>query len=410
MIGIDSDFDTEQHTSAVAQVEPIGHNNDIDPDAVGAGNYSFSTPVSQFVSLDVSGTAILWMTTETNVDNGLDFDVPGGVAGGSKGGSKGGKGHRGLLDSVDVGLSPWGRIQLVQTRVLRLSVTLNSCLGTGITGGNMNLAFNALSLAKTGTVGGAAGAASSTVERGNGTVIMSRTKAADKGKDHEYTAITPQSTNVLATLPGDGSSLLVSAPKGKVCKLVRFGESTGYGALERPYMGDNIPVTVLSQGRRRVDDDSEIDEEKNGGSMHKFTNKRGYVDYYADATSIAVRSHSAGPVRSSGAAGGNDHDADAAESKSEAKDSAKDSDVGDDEDGNMDDNFGEKHKIEDEFADAAFSMKHNKSKVLLGESENVIVSGSAFAYMIDDVHTFHTYMLTYVRTYVHAYLRRIDDR
>lgn len=100
-----------------------------------------------------------------------------------------------------------------------------------------------------------------------------------------------KSSAVLGTIPGDVSTLLVAAPKGKVCKLVRFGTSTVSGALERVYKGDKVELE-LGRGRG-----SRGDSKEGGGadgvSSVSVLGASGHVeekiDFYSNVTCIAVR-------------------------------------------------------------------------------------------------------------------------
>jgi hypothetical protein len=125
-------FDDNQHTSPISQVEPIA--------------MATSAAVSQFASSDLSGKVILWVTTSTSTQTSN---------------TDGGR---------DLGLSPWGRTRLLQSRVLNM--------------GDARFSLGSV-------------------------------------------------TSVLSVIPGDASTLLLSGPKGSLQKLVRFGNDPPSSSLQK---------------------------------------------------------------------------------------------------------------------------------------------------------------------------------
>lgn len=87
LLNANKDIDSDQHTSAIIQIESIGGN-------AAAGITTASAVTSQFASLDRNGTIILWITSIVS---------PSSAAGNS-----------------DHGLSPTSTVSLVQTRVLHI--------------------------------------------------------------------------------------------------------------------------------------------------------------------------------------------------------------------------------------------------------------------------------------------------
>lgn len=156
------------------------------------------------MSLDLCGSVVLWVTAESGGDSSV----------------------------VDLGLSPWSRLALVQMRVLRL--------------GTPNL--------------------SDLVPR-EGSKSSDSSAAPRRG---EGVGQSPVNSSVLSTVPGDMSTFLMSAPKGQVCKLVRFGEnrksglSTSFGRLQT---GDYLEIPLQRSG---------------GGSIEK-------IEYTSTVTCIAAR-------------------------------------------------------------------------------------------------------------------------
>jgi hypothetical protein len=83
-----SDLEGDQHSCPIVQIEAV-----CGPAGSADSSSLASSGVSQFVSLETSGKAIVWAATHTS-------SVP----------LKG--------ENVDFGLSPWGKIKLVRQRVL----------------------------------------------------------------------------------------------------------------------------------------------------------------------------------------------------------------------------------------------------------------------------------------------------
>jgi hypothetical protein len=120
----------DQHVAAILQIESMGSND--------GDNVNTSGIMSQFASLDQSGTIVLWVTAAA----------------------------ANSASSTDYGLSPWGSVCLIQTRVLR---------------------------------------------------------------SHESSLLSAPSTlptlvNYFSTIPGDLSTFLVTIPEGNIKKVTRFGD------------------------------------------------------------------------------------------------------------------------------------------------------------------------------------------
>jgi hypothetical protein len=148
---------------------------------------SSSAYVSQFISMDADGVAVLWMTSDVTSDDA----------------------------SHDLGLAPWSRLKLVQVRVLRCACVVP---------------HNKLNVEPAAVVG-------SGVARG-------RVKSGEPEQTSTFlsSGSTMMSSTVLAAIPGDVSTFLCSAPHGKVCKLVRYG-----GGSANPGAADFISNQFLSR-------------------------------------------------------------------------------------------------------------------------------------------------------------------
>jgi hypothetical protein len=96
-----------QHTSAIAQVEPLG---DV--------NWSAQiSAVSQFASVDADGVVILWVTTNITSSSGADAAVQSTEKG---------------KDEGDLAKSPSAAVSLVQLKVLRLNSPFTTSMSLGL--------------------------------------------------------------------------------------------------------------------------------------------------------------------------------------------------------------------------------------------------------------------------------------
>ena len=127
--------------------------------------------VSQFATLDESGTVILWVTANASA-----------------------RGSDGDPEKSDLGLSPWGRVRLLQSRVLQ------DTLPTRILGGHAPFARSSV-----------------------------RPTRGSDARTHDGPSLSawPTTSAVLCGMPSDPSTLLLSGARGAVKKLVRFGGKAG---------------------------------------------------------------------------------------------------------------------------------------------------------------------------------------
>lgn len=232
-------------------------------EALGMGDYgsTVASAVSQFVSLDVCGVMILWVTSEGAGPDSLTADST----------TSPSQSYQG-----DFGLSPWGRVSLVQTRVLRIDEVTNL---------SSHGAMRSLSSSRHAVAGGTDGPRSPSGPGGAG------------GGGGGFGGGRPsnqhlQSSAVMATIPGDVSSLLAAAPRGKVCRVVRFGASSALGALDRHYAGDKVEVRRSAGGGDSKSSESAASPEET-------------IQFYSNVTCIAVRDSMvpAGGRRSSASSG-----------------------------------------------------------------------------------------------------------
>lgn len=211
-LNLQHELDIDQHSFGIIQVQPLG----------AVSLHSDLLAVSQFVSLDLGGMATLWVTSEGSFNSGL----------------------------TDFGLSPWAKVSLVQTRVLRLD---------------------------SGPPPGLADRTAAAGANRNDRVAPSK-KAT--GLSSSYAASTTfrslQNSAVLAAVPNDPSTILVSAPKGQICKLVRFGAT------------NSSPLDVLERASSSTDElVVNLDDSKRDSSTAARTIDR--TSFFSHVTAIAVR-------------------------------------------------------------------------------------------------------------------------
>ena len=195
-----------QHTSAIAQVEPLGE-----------ADWSVSAAASQFASVDVEGVVILWMssaatpTSQAHRGNGPDNSTSSKsqltyITSSATSTSVGTNG----IPISDLTRSISGAVTLLQLKVIRrdsglLSSTLSPAAPVSSKISSKNISNNLLS------------------------------KNFDLSLASE--------TAVLATVPSDLSSLLLSETHGKVVKITRFGEPSAPKRFYRPE-SDRIEVAI----------------------------------------------------------------------------------------------------------------------------------------------------------------------
>ena len=153
------------------QVEPLGS-------AQGVLSSDWTSVVSQFASLDSSGTVTLWMSSGDTDARDL--------------GSQ----------DLDLGLSPWSSVKLVRNRVLRLQSPPTTVLRP---------------------VGPSSGTSAS---RGYGSSPASNGAGKTRDPDFVEGGAVCVSDPVLGSFPHERSMFLVSGAQGSVCKLMRYGDPT----------------------------------------------------------------------------------------------------------------------------------------------------------------------------------------
>ena len=196
-----------QHTSAIAQVEPLGE-----------ADWSVSAVASQFASVDVEGVVILWMSSAaTPTSLAHRGDGPENTASKNQltyitsSTPSSNVGTNGIPIS-DLTRSISGTVTLLQLKVIRRD--------TGLLSSQPSFSPAASALSK---------------GSGNNNSNNLLNKYFDLSLASE--------TAVLATVPSDLSSLLLSETHGKVVKITRFGEPSAPKRFYRPE-SDRIEVAV----------------------------------------------------------------------------------------------------------------------------------------------------------------------
>lgn len=143
----------DQHIASILQIESMGSNDGSSVNTTGI--------MSQFASLDQSGTIVLWVTAAAST----------------------------AASAMDYGLSPWGTVCLIQTRVLR----------------------------------------------SNETALLSTPSTL------------PTLVNYFSTIPGDLSTFLVTIPEGNIKIVTRFGDASNTSLyLKRSTVTQKIASSTIN--------------------------------------------------------------------------------------------------------------------------------------------------------------------
>ncbi len=217
-----SDVDFNQHNGPVVQAE-----------AVSTTSSSLSS-VSQFATLDASGTVILWVTapyTHSNPNPYTHSQTTVSINNDTGDEANIDSDSTILLSQKDLSVSPWGKVRLLQSRVLNrgldpfsFSSRLTSLLTESVSSSSNS---------------------NGSRHRSRGGAYSNDKGAADGG----YSAVCawPSTSSSLACVPGNGSTLLLATAKGAVRKLERFGNSSNASSSSSSSSGSTTPV-VFVQG------------------------------------------------------------------------------------------------------------------------------------------------------------------
>jgi len=144
---------TSNHAAPITQIESLASGS----------NDSAAASVSQFISMDASGRAIIWVTAQATSDTVVSSE--------------------GVGKELDFGLSPWGKVRLLQQRSLSSHVPVAPTIGHG----NMR----------------------------NATINLFDDSAC------------PSAQTCMAIIPGNSSAFLFSADSGAMKRVVRYGTNNG---------------------------------------------------------------------------------------------------------------------------------------------------------------------------------------
>ena len=260
-----------QHTSAIAQVEPLGE-----------ADWSVSAAASQFASVDVEGVVILWMSsavTPTTLahregsENTTSKTQLTYITSSTPSSSVGTNG----IPISDLTRSISGTVTLLQLKVIRRD-----------SGGGL---FSQPSFSP------AASALSRANSRNNNLSNNLLNKCFDLSLASE--------TAVLATVPSDLSLLLLSEPHGKVAKITRFGEPSAPKRFYRPE-SDRIEVAVQGVVASRhfnrdiinsaLGTGEDLDFDGRGEGKHELVREKSAlllgdkkIDFFSSVTCMSVR-------------------------------------------------------------------------------------------------------------------------
>ena len=207
---------------------------------MGEIDFTVASPVSQFITLDLEGTIIIWSTQtlsnnninenyntsyedymkeiKNNTNNNINIYNNNDKIDNNKikNGNNGNKDLSVPLSTCDFGLSPTGKIILIQTKVIKKNINMNRQIFGSInknekeiTGVSSHNSFNDFQ-------------------------NVSKTKSNETKTDSSQNSLNLSTKSVLSPLPNDISTFLLSGNHGKVAKIVRFGEPTCPKEFLRP--------------------------------------------------------------------------------------------------------------------------------------------------------------------------------